>query len=40
MAYAFYKEMPQELIGNAKDKLPQWMLDLNDEFDKFVDNRG
>lgn len=31
MAYAFYKSMPQELIDNAKAKLPQWMLDLNDE---------
>ena len=33
IAYAFYKEMPDELIKNAKNKLPQWMLDTNDEFD-------
>lgn len=31
MAYAFYKDMPQELIDNAKTKLPKWMLDLDDE---------
>lgn len=31
MAYAHYKVMPQELIDNAKQKLPAWMLDLNDE---------
>ena len=33
MAYAFYREMPDELVKNAKNKLPQWMLDVNDEFD-------
>ena len=31
MAYAHYKVMPQELIDNAKKKLPKWMLDLNEE---------
>ncbi len=35
MAYAFYKEMPAELIENAKKKLPQWMLDINEEFDNY-----
>lgn len=35
MAYAFYKEMPAELIENAKAKLPDWMLKINDEFDKY-----
>ena len=35
MAYAFYKEMPQELIDNAKAKLPEWMLNVNDEFDEY-----
>lgn len=34
MAYAYYKTMPQELIDNAKSKLPKWMLDLNEKFDK------
>lgn len=35
MAYAFYREMPEELIENAKRKLPQWMLEINDEFDEY-----
>ena len=36
MAYAYYKEMPEELIANAKAKLPDWMLQINEEFDQFV----
>ena len=36
MAYAFYKSMPEELIVNAKAKLPEWMLEINDEMDNFV----
>ena len=36
MAYAFYKSMPDELVRNAKSKLPQWMLKLNDEMDAHV----
>lgn len=36
MAYAFYKYMPEELIKNAKAKLPEWMLELNEELDNFV----
>lgn len=36
MAYAFYREIPDALIENAKAKLPKWMLDLNDEFDAYV----
>ena len=39
MAYAFYKQMPDELVENAKKKLPQWMLDINDEFDSLCCNR-
>lgn len=35
IAYAYYKYMPEELIMNAKRKLPQWMLELNDEFDAY-----
>lgn len=35
IAYAYYREMPEELIAHAKSKLPQWMLDLNDEFDEY-----
>ena len=38
MAYTFFKEMPQELIDNAKYKLPQWMLNMNAEFDNYVNN--
>lgn len=34
MAYGFYKSMPQELIDNAKAKLPQWMLDINEEINE------
>ena len=33
MAYAHYKYMPQELIENAKAKLPEWMLRLNDQLE-------
>ena len=39
MAYAYYKEMPEELIKNAKAKLPQWMLELCEEFDVEVNRR-
>lgn len=35
MAYAFYREIPEELIENAKQKLPQWMLEINEEFDEY-----
>ncbi len=35
IAYAFYKEMPETLVDNAKAKLPQWMLDVNAEFDNY-----
>lgn len=35
MAYSFYKDIPEELIANAKAKLPEWMLIINDEFDAF-----
>jgi hypothetical protein len=28
--------MPEELIANAKAKLPEWMLHVNEEFDKYV----
>ena len=37
MAYAYYREMPQELIDRAKQLLPQWMLEINDEFDELVE---
>lgn len=31
MAYAFYKNMPQELVDNVKNILPKWMIALNKE---------
>ena len=40
LSYAFYREMPENLIENAKAKLPEWMLKLNDEFDAFVSEKG
>ena len=38
MAYAFYRNIPKELVANAKAKLPEWMLQVNDEFDDYVNN--
>ena len=35
MAYAHYREIPEELIEHAQKKLPQWMLDINDEMDNY-----
>lgn len=35
MAYALYKVMPDELIDNAKQKIPEWMLKVGDEFDRY-----
>lgn len=40
MAYAFYREMPEKLIENAKKKLPEWMLKINNEFDNYVNNES
>jgi hypothetical protein len=28
--------MPEELIANAKAKLPEWVLQVNEEFDQYV----
>lgn len=36
MAYAYYKFMSEELIANARAKLPEWMLKVNEEFDYYV----
>lgn len=38
MAYAFYREIPEELIENAKAKLPEWMLEINEELDNYVND--
>ena len=34
MAYAFYKEMPDSLVYKAMKMLPDWMVDVNERFDK------
>lgn len=39
MAYALYRTMPQALIDNAKKKLPEWMLSLNDRFDAYINSQ-
>lgn len=39
MAYAFYREIPEELIANAKAKLPEWMLEINEELDLYVNQK-
>lgn len=38
IAYAYYREMPKELVAHAKSKLPQWILDMNNEFDDYCDS--
>lgn len=37
MAYAFYREMPQQLIDKSLSMLPVWMTDLNAKFGCAVD---
>ena len=39
MAYAYYREMPEELIENAKATLPEWMLWINEELDNYVNKK-
>lgn len=39
MAYAYYKEMPEELIANALDKLPMWMHKVNENMDRYVQQK-
>lgn len=36
MAYALYRTMPDELVENARQKLPAWMLDVSTRFDSIV----
>jgi len=36
MAYAFYREMPDSLVYGALKKLPDWMLSVNERFDKRI----
>lgn len=36
MAYSHYKKMPDSLISQALKKLPDWMVDVSERFDKMV----
>ena len=36
MAYAFYREMPDSLVYAALKKLPEWMISVNERFDKRI----
>jgi len=36
MAYAYYKKMPDALVYQAMKKLPDWMIDVSERFDKYV----
>lgn len=36
VAYAFYREIPQPLIDNARKLLPKWMLNVSDQLDTLV----
>ena len=36
MAYAFYREMPDSLVYAALKKLPDWMVTVNERFDKRI----
>ena len=38
MAYAHYKEMPDSLVYEALKKLPQWMVEVNRDFNKAVNS--
>ena len=35
IAYAHYRVIPEELLDNARKKLPQWMLDLSEAFNEY-----
>ena len=36
MAYAYYKKKPDALVYQAMKKLPDWMTDVSERFDKHV----
>lgn len=40
MAYAYYKEMPDDLVYMAMKKLPDWMVQVNDEFDELCERKS
>ena len=40
MAYAYYKEMPEHMVYQVMKSLPDWMQDVNREFDMVCENGG
>lgn len=40
LAYAYFRHMPQRLVNAVRGKLPEWMLEVNDELDALVEKRG
>ena len=39
MAYAYYKKMPDALVYQALKKLPDWMVDVSERFDRIVNSK-
>lgn len=39
MAYAFFREMPDSLVYAALKKLPDWMVEVNERFDKQINGQ-
>lgn len=39
MAYAYFRELPEDLVQIARDILPSWMLRVNDAFDELCSRR-
>ena len=39
MAYAYYKKMPDALVCQAMKMLPDWMVDVSERFDEFINRR-
>jgi ADP-ribosylglycohydrolase len=39
MAYAFYREIPDSLVYAALKKLPDWMVSVNERFDKRINEQ-
>lgn len=39
MAYAYYKKMPAAIVSQALKMLPDWMVNVNDKFDAYVNDK-
>lgn len=39
MAYAYYREMPEQLIRCTFDMLPDWMIKVNNDFDLRINSK-